>query len=84
MSDATETIRREHAKQINHDPGSREDMESKHGQVWNTKELQQDFEVLSFLAPYVTVRRKSDNQMGSLAFQHDPRFYYNFKEEDDE
>ena len=79
MSDPTEAIRRKHVAQINRDPGSREDMESKHGQVWNTKELQQDFDVLSFLAPYVTVRRKTDNQMGSLAFQHNPRFYYNFK-----
>ena len=80
MSDPTETIRRKHVAQINQDPGGRADMESKHGQVWNTKELQQDFEVLSFLAPYVTVRRKSDNQMGSLVFQHNPRFYYNFKQ----
>ena len=79
MSDPTEAIRHKHVKQINRNPSDREDMEAKHGQVWNTKELQQDFDVLSFLAPYVTVRRKSDNQMGSLAFQHDPRFYYNFK-----
>jgi hypothetical protein len=48
----------------------------KYGQVWNTDELARDFEVLGFLAPYVAVRRKADAQVGSLAFQHDPRFYF--------
>lgn len=29
------------------------------------------------MAPFAVVRRKSDNQRGSLEFQHDPRFYFN-------
>ena len=64
--------------EINHEPGERADLESKHGQVWNTSELQKDFSVLSFMAPYVVVARKSDGQRGSLMFQHDPRYYFSF------
>jgi len=43
---------------------------------WNTKELQEDFEVIGFQAPYVVVVRKSDGQKGSLQFDHHPRVYY--------
>ena len=51
MSDATESIRREMVKEINHEPGSREDLEQKHGQVWDTQEMQEEFEPLGFMAP---------------------------------
>lgn len=56
----------------------RKRLEGKWGQVWDTKQLQEDFSVLSFLAPCVIVRRKSDGKEGTLFFQHDPRFYFNF------
>ena len=45
-------------------------------QTWDTKELQEDFEVIGFQAPYVVVVRKSDGQKGSLKFFHHPRVYY--------
>ena len=45
---------------------------------WNTKELQEDFEVIGFQAPYVVVVRKSDGQKGSLKFFHNPLVYYGF------
>jgi len=45
---------------------------------WDTTQLQEDFEVLGFRAPYCVVRRKSDGQMGSLQFDHMPRRYYDF------
>jgi hypothetical protein len=48
------------------------------GQIWDTEELAQEFEVLGFLAPYVVVKRRSDGRRGSLEFQHWPRFYFNF------
>ena len=54
-------------------------MEAEHGQVWNTQELGQDFEVLGFAAPLVVVRRRSDGAQGSLFFQHSPRFYFDFQ-----
>ena len=80
MNDPTESIRREMVKEINAVEGSREDLESKHGQVWDTKELQEDFFVEGFMAPFVSVKRKSDNVKGTLEFQHDPRFYFNFSD----
>ena len=67
--------------EINSDPGDRERLEREHGQVWDPDELRRDFEVLSFAAPLVVVRRRSDQKLGSLFFQHSPRFYYGFKED---
>jgi hypothetical protein len=45
---------------------------------WTTEEVQRDFEVHSFLAPFVIVTRRSDGMKGSLEFTHHPRFYFNF------
>ena len=74
MSDPTEAIRRERLAEINAVPGGREALEAEHGQVWDTQQLRQDFEVIGFLAPVVVVRRRSDGVKGSLEFQHRPRF----------
>jgi hypothetical protein len=79
MSDETEAIRRQQLVEINAQPGSRESLEAEHGQVWDTNQLRADFDVLGFMAPVVVVRRKSDDQKGSLLFQHDPRFYFRFE-----
>jgi hypothetical protein len=76
-----EEMRRDLQCEVNANPGSREALEAKHGQVWSTQELQKDFDVLGFAAPFVVVSRKSDGRRGSLMFQHDPRFYYNFQED---
>ncbi len=81
MSDPTEPIRRERLVEINAEPGSREALEAKYGQVWNTEELGRDFTVVGFMAPLVVVRRKADGVRGSLEFQHNPRFYFNFQAE---
>jgi hypothetical protein len=79
MTDPTEDIRKQMLVEINAEPGSREYLEAKHGQVWDTSELSEDFEVLGFMAPLVVVRRKSDQQKGSMMFQHNPRFYFGFE-----
>jgi len=81
MNDPTEDIRREMVAQINSQAGSREYLESKHGQVWTTEELQQDFVVLGFQAPFVVVRQKSDGVRGSLLLQHAPRFFFGWQPE---
>jgi hypothetical protein len=81
MTDPTEGIRRELIAQIDAVEGSREYLESKHGQVWSTDELQEEFEVLGFLAPFVVVRRKADGMKGSLMFQNSPRLYFGFQPE---
>jgi hypothetical protein len=82
--DDTEEIRRARWTAINAavtsgDPDSeRQRLTAQHGQVWDSAQLSQDFEVLAFMAPYVVARRKSDARKGSLEFQHHPRFYFNF------
>ncbi len=81
MADETETIRRQMVSEINAEPGSRADLENKHGQVWNTDEMCRDFEPLGFAAPLIVVRRRSDRVRGSLMFQHHPRFYFGFQPE---
>jgi hypothetical protein len=78
MTDPTENIRRERLAEINAQPGSRKALEAQYGQVWDTQELAEEFEVIGFLAPLVVVRRKSDGRKGSLEFQHNPRLYFSF------
>ncbi len=82
MNDPTEGIRRERLAQINAVPGNREALEAEYGQVWDTSELDRDFEVVGFLAPLGVVRRKSDGVKGSLEFQHCPRLYFNWQPHD--
>jgi len=83
--DVTESIRKAEVSQINQAVGSdsesseRARLESEYGQVWNTAEMSEDFEVTGFMTPYVVVTRKADGVRGSLQFQHRPRFYFNFK-----
>jgi hypothetical protein len=48
--------------------------------VWDTTTLSRTFEVLGFMAPFCVVRRLSDGVKGSVQFQHEPRFYFNFQE----
>jgi hypothetical protein len=47
--------------------------------VFDTGELSEHFEVEGFRSPLVVVRRKVDDQLGSLWFTHHPRFYYGFQ-----
>lgn len=80
MTDETELLRRQRLVEINVVPGSREALEQQHGKVWERDELTEEFEVIGFMAPYVVVRRRADGKKGSLEFQHNPRFYFNFQE----
>jgi hypothetical protein len=79
MIDETETIRRQLVAEINAVPGSRQFLEAQHGQVWDTQQLSDDFDVIGFAAPLVVVRRRSDGVKGSLMFQANPRFYFGFE-----
>lgn len=80
MRDETEPYRRILTATINSEQNQRQQLEEAHGTVWNTEELGRDFEVQGFSAPFVVVKRKSDGAVGSLMFQHMPRFYFNFEE----
>lgn len=80
MNDPTESIRRNRTTELNSAQAARQALEEKYGQVWNTDELSEDFDVLGFQAPFTVVIRKSDQKKGSLEFQHSPRFYFNWSE----
>lgn len=79
MADPTEVLRRERLAEINVQPGSKEALEAQYGEVLDTAQLAEQYEVVGFMAPLVVVRRKSDGILGSLEFQHNPRFYFNFQ-----
>jgi len=59
MADETEIIRREMVAEINANAGPRADLESKLSGLGHG-ELQDDFQVLGFMAPWSFVRRRSD------------------------
>lgn len=47
---------------------TREEVEAKLGKTWNTRELQESFEVLGFLFSYCVVKCKTTGKKGSLDF----------------
>lgn len=81
MSDSTETLRMERLVELNCEPGSREALETQHGSVWTTDELRRDFSVVGFMAPFCVVIRNEDGVRGSVEFQHNPRYFFNFQPE---
>jgi hypothetical protein len=48
------------------------------GPTWTTDQMIKEFEVKSFAAPFVIVRRRSDDVKGTLMFIHNPRVYFRF------
>ncbi|QDT95255.1 hypothetical protein [Gimesia aquarii] len=81
MSDPREITRRLMTTAINSVEGSREYLESKHGEVWDTTSLQEEFTVLGFCSPFCIVQRKCDGVKGSVMLQHSPRYYFGFSPE---
>lgn len=77
--DKESQIRAHLAQEINSRAGDREALEAEHGKVWNTWELQEDYVVEGFAAPFVLVTCKKTKRKGTLLFQHAPRFYYSFQ-----
>jgi hypothetical protein len=83
MIDETENIRRARLRELNTglDPEEQErrsQLEAQYGQVWTTKEVAEEFELIGFAAPFVVAKRKADGKKGSLEFCHWPRFYFNW------
>lgn len=78
--DSSEGIRRVMVEEINAKALDRAALEKEHGRVWSTDELCAEFEIRSFLAPFVNAVRRSDGVKVVLEFQHSPRFYYGLSE----
>ena len=78
MSDPTERERRKRLAEINAQPKDRAALEALYGRVWDTTELA-EFVIIGFMAPLLVVQRKADGVKGTLEFQHQPRFYFNFQ-----
>lgn len=79
MTDETEGIRKVMVAALNAQKSDRQVLEEHYGQVWDTNELQQDFIVEGFMAPFIVVTRRKDRQRGSLMFQDYPRYYFKFE-----
>lgn len=80
MGDPTENVRRFEQMVINSMP-----MEALkeyiYDRTWTTEELQEEFIVLRFLAPYVIVKRKDTGEEGTMQFRHHPRIYFNYQKD---
>ena len=79
--EAAETLRLCRLVRLNAEAADRPTLERRHGQVWDPAELRRDFTPIGYMAPYVVVCRKAGGIRGSLEFQHHPRFYFNWKED---
>jgi hypothetical protein len=61
-------------------PRTREELEVVFRQVWDERQLAEDYEILGFTDDRMDVRRKSDGIVGSLSYQDSPRFFFSFIE----
>ena len=77
--DNTEQLRRERMQELNSNAAEREILEERYGQVWDTQQLQEEFVVQGFAAPFVAVKKKDNGEEGTLEFQHMPRYYFSYK-----
>jgi hypothetical protein len=71
--------RRQLIDEVNAVPKSRRELEDLGMEVWDHGGMEEDFEVLGFRNPFVIVERNYDGARGSLMFQNDPRFYFEFQ-----
>jgi hypothetical protein len=75
VNDTTDAMRRE---MIETGQPAR-DLAADPDQKWNTAELQRDFEVLGYQAPFVVARHKETGELGSLEFTQNPRLYFGWR-----
>lgn len=73
-----QVIRRKRPSRINVESLSREALETRHGQVWDTVELIREFTAEALVDSCFVVRRRSDGRLGGMEYQLWPRYYFNF------
>lgn len=66
---------------INRVPRSRDQLKEHMGEVWDSDELRERFEVLGYRAPFAVVRDRKTGERGSVLFQNNPRYYFGFSPE---
>jgi hypothetical protein len=71
-------MRRRKTTKVLPPPRGREQLEAKFGRAWDTSQLAAEFVVTSINGAEVVVRRKADNQVGTLRYQNEPRLYFGF------
>lgn len=76
--DDTEVLRRTMVQAINSGDNTRATLEEKYGKVWDTEQMQAEFQALGFAAPFIIVQERATGKKGSLMFAHSPRFYFSF------
>ena len=81
MADQTEAIRKQMVAELNSEDNTKTELEAKHGQIWTTSEMQEEFDALGFMAPFIIVRKRDTGERGSLMFTHSPRYYFSWNPE---
>jgi hypothetical protein len=81
MADQTEAIRKQMVAELNSEDNAKAELEAKHGKIWTTSEMQEEFDALGFMAPFIIVRKLDTGERGSLMFTHSPRYYFSWKPE---
>ena len=76
--DETEKYRRQRMAELNNFAAAREALEKQYGKVWDSAQLRVEFEVKGFMAPLVVVKSLDNGEVGTMEFQNDPRFYFNY------
>lgn len=79
MADHTEAIRRQMVDELK--DNTKAELEAKHGKIWTTSEMQEEFDALGFMAPFIIVRKRDTGERGSLMFTHSPRYYFSWSPE---
>lgn len=83
MSNPTENTRKQTVTELNSDDATKAELQQKHGRVWTTNEMREEFDALGFMfmAPFIIVCKKDTGERGSLMFTHSPRYYFAWKPE---
>lgn len=74
-------LRKEYARKLNAKPRPRADLDRLFQITLDPEQLRENYEVISFFAPFVYVRNKFSNAEDILVFQHSPRFYWQFEQD---
>ena len=54
-------------------------IQEEEGECWTTEEVVEEFEIIGFLAPFCTAKRRETGEKGTLLFVHRPRVYYGWR-----